>query len=186
MGHGIPAVSPVGAHGHRGRIGAPGPARIRRGKALGGPEAQALGRSRGGFATKRHAIGLDDPTGIGFALTGGARPDGAGVAVLWPQAGTRCPPTAAVMDRAYASDAIRDPRAAQAVEAVIPATKNRKQPIPPDLPQYEWREQIERFCNRLKQFRGMATRYAQVQRTVLALVQVAATWIMLRPLINTP
>ncbi len=69
---------------------------------------------------------------------------------------------------------------------MIPATKNRQEPIPPDLTQYEWREQIERFCNRLKQFRGMATRYAQLPRTFLALVQVAATWIRLRPLLNTP
>ncbi len=72
------------------------------------------------------------------------------------------------------------------MEAVIPATKNRQEPIPPDLPQDEWREQIERFCNPLKQFRGMATRYAQLPRTSLALVQVAATWIRLRPLLNTP
>ena len=68
----------------------------------------------------------------------------------------------------------------------MPAQKNRKEPIPHDLPQYEWRAPIARFCNPLKQFRGMATRYAQWQRTFLALVQVAATWIRLRPLINTP
>ncbi len=90
------------------------------------------------------------------------------------------------MDRAYDSDAIRDTLAAQAVEAVMPAQQNRKEPIPHDPVQYEWREQSERFFNRLKQFRGIATRYAKLQRTFLALVQVAATWIMLRPLINTP
>ncbi len=84
------------------------------------------------------------------------------------------------------SDAIRDTLAAQEVEAVIPAKKNRKKLIPHDPAKYGWRNQIERFFHRLKQFRGIATRYAKWQRTFLALVPVAATWIMLRQLINTP
>ncbi len=119
-------------------------------------------------------------------MTGGARPAGEGCAVLGPQAVPRFPPTAAVRDRADDRAALRDTRAAQAVEAVMPAQQNRKEPIPHDRTQYAWREQSARFFPRLQQVRGMATRCAQWQRTCLALVPVAATWIMPRPLINTP
>ncbi len=81
---------------------------------------------------------------------------------------------------------MRDTLAAQAVEAVMPAKQNRKEPSPHDPVQYAWRAQIERFFHRLKPLRGMATRYAKLQRTFLARVPVAATWIRLRPLIHTP
>ncbi len=65
----------------------------------------------------------------------------------------------AVMDRTDDNDAIRDTLAAQAVAAVIPAQKNRKDPILHDSGQYQSRNQIKRFCHRLKRFRCIATRY---------------------------
>ncbi len=69
---------------------------------------------------------------------------------------------------------------------MIPAQQHRTEPIPHDRAQYEWREQSARFFPRLQPLRGRATRCAQWQRTFRALVQGAATWILLRSLINTP
>ena len=104
------------------------------------------------------------------------------------RSGPRTPPSpaAAVLDRAHDRDALRDTRAEPEVEAVIPTKQNRKEAVPHDPAQYRWWEKIARFFHRLTQFRGMVTLYVQLQRTLLALVHVAATWIMLKQLINMP
>ncbi len=50
---------------------------------------------------------------------------------------------------------------------------------------YKRREQVERFFNKLKQFRCIATRYDKLARTVLASVHVVSAWSMLRSFVNT-
>lgn len=54
--------------------------------------------------------------------------------------------------------------------AVIPSTSSRKGPIPHDTERYELRNVIERTFCRIKDFRGIATRYAKTARHVLAAV----------------
>ncbi len=84
------------------------------------------------------------------------------------------------MDRAYDSDAIRDTRAAQAVEAVMPAQQNRTEPMPHDPEKYPGRNQIARFFHRPKQFRRMATSYDTRQCTCRAFIHGVAAWIALK------
>ena len=72
---------------------------------------------------------------------------------------------AAVMDKAYDSHAIRQFLAALGIEAVIPPRANRSEPIHHDAEKYKLREKVERWFNKLKQFRRIATRYDKLVRT---------------------
>ena len=47
------------------------------------------------------------------------------------------------------------------VEAVIPPKSNQKDPWEFDQDKYRWRHLIENFFAKLKQYRGIATRYDQ-------------------------
>jgi transposase len=87
---------------------------------------------------------------------------------------------AAVMDKAYDSDAIRQVLDEQGVEAVIPSKTNRIAEIPYDRAQYKARQKVERFFNKLKHFRRIATRYDKLSRTFLAFIHLVATWMMIR------
>jgi transposase len=87
---------------------------------------------------------------------------------------------AAVMDKAYDSDAIRQVLHDQGLEAVIPGKTNRLEEIAYDKEQYKLRQRVERFFNKLKQFRRIATRYDKLGRTFLAFIHLVAAWIMIR------
>jgi transposase len=84
------------------------------------------------------------------------------------------------MDKAYDSDTIRQVLHKQGVEAVIPSKTNRIEEIPYDREQYKCRQKVERFFNKLKHFRRIATRYDKLSRTFLAFIHLVATWMMIR------
>lgn len=84
------------------------------------------------------------------------------------------------MDKAYDSDAIRQVLHDQGVEAVIPSQTNRLEEIRYDKEQYKSRQKVERFFNKLKHFRRIATRYDKLSRTFLAFIHLVATWMMIR------
>jgi len=44
-------------------------------------------------------------------------------------------------------------------EAVIPAKRNRIKPIPHDEEAYKWRHLIDNYFSKIKEFRGVNTRY---------------------------
>jgi hypothetical protein len=73
----------------------------------GGQKAQTLGRSRGGFSTTCHAACTDEHTGVCLILTSGARHDAPGFELVWHDLPALPELDAAVMDKAYDSDAIR-------------------------------------------------------------------------------
>ena len=90
-------------------------------------------------------------------------------------------------DKAYDSDAIREKISALAKTAVIPGKKNRKEPIEYDQQKYKRLNEVERFFNKLKQYRRVATRYEKLKHTFLGFVKVAALSIHIRSVIvNTP
>ena len=68
----------------------------------------------------------------------------------------------------------------QEIEAVIPPRSNRTEAIDHDKEKYKRREKVERFFNKLKQFRRIATRYEKLSRTFMAFIHIASIWIMLR------
>ena len=61
----------------------------------------------------------------------------------------------------------------------IPPKANRKDPICFSKYLYKARNLIERFFNKLKHFRAIATRYDKLARNFLAGVQLASTIILL-------
>lgn len=91
-----------------------------------------------------------------------------------------CPVAAAVADRAYDSDAIRAELAEREIEAVIPSLACRKEPIPHDAAKYRERNRAERLIGKLKQFRGVATRYDKLACRFLAFIHLVAAFIMIR------
>ena len=117
---------------------------------------------------------------MSFVLSGGQRNDAVGFEPVWE--GTPALPRlgAVVMDKAYDSNAIRQFLAMQGIEAVIPSKANRTEAIHHDAQKYKLREKIERFFNKLKQFRRIATRYEKLSRTFLAFVHIVSAWIILR------
>jgi transposase len=68
-------------------------------------------------------------------------------------------------DKGYDSDRFRSSIARVGAEAVIPSTRSRAQVIPYDKHIYRDRNLVERFFNKIKHFRRIATRY---EKTVLS------------------
>ena len=85
-----------------------------------------------------------------------------------------------VMDKAYDSNHIRKKLRENDMTPVIPPKSNRKEAIDYDKDQYILREKVERFFNRLKQFRRIATRYEKLGHTFLAFIHIVASCIIIR------
>jgi transposase len=62
------------------------------------------------------------------------------------------------MDKGYDSEQIRQRFQDQEVTPVIPPKRNRQKPIIYDAEYYQLCEKVERFFNKMKQFRRIATR----------------------------
>ena len=73
-----------------------------------------------------------------------------------------------IADRGYDTDAILDQAAEQHMEAVIPPKKNRKVQRPYDKHLYRLRHLVENAFEKLKRWRGIATRYAKNTASFLA------------------
>ena len=84
-------------------------------------------------------------------------------------------PPRLIGDKAYDANDLRDYLATEGAEAVIPAKANRRRPIPYDPEAYRLRNVIERSFNRLKDWRGVATRYDKKGINFLAGVCLAAS-----------
>ena len=147
----------------------------------GGPQQeQCLGRSRGGFSSKIHL--LVDALGfpLKFILTGGERHD-------MTQAEALLAPfdyDAVIADKGYDSDPLRELLAAQHVEVVIPSRRYRRQPRDYDRIRYRERNIVERFINKLKWCRRIATRYEKLARRFIAFLHFASTLIWLKRNVN--
>lgn len=83
-------------------------------------------------------------------------------------------------DRACDSNAIRSMISGQGAEAVIPSMPQRNPVIPHDRERYKARNWVERFFNKLKHFRAVATRNDKRDDKFLASVQLASIRIWLR------
>ena len=88
-------------------------------------------------------------------------------------------PGAVIADKAYDADALIDKLIEQGATPVIPPKANRKHQRKCDFVLYCERNLIERFFNKIKHFRGIATRYDKLARNYLAAVQLVAAVILL-------
>jgi transposase len=147
---------------------------IRRPK--GGSEDEAIGRSRGGLSTKIN-IGVDalgNP--VRFILTAG-------------QVNDICQAEGLISgfsfenllaDKGYDSDRFRTSIAEAGAQAVIPSSRSRAKTIPYDKHLYEERNLVERFINKIKHYRRIATRYEKTALSYLSMLFLVGVMIWLR------
>ena len=87
---------------------------------------------------------------------------------------------AVLADKAYdADERVRQKLSENDCEAVIPLKKNRLNPLEYDKELYKGRHLIENFFAKLKQYRGIATRYDKTSVSFLGAIYLAATIIWL-------
>ena len=135
-----------------------------------------MGRSRGGL-TKIHAVVDARGLPITLKLTEGQAHDGRSAHDMLGTVGRG---NVLVADRAYDSNALRETLAARGAAAAIRAMPNRLKPPPLNRRLYGKRNLVERFFNKLKHFRAVATRYDKRDDNYLASVQLASIRIWMR------
>ena len=136
-----------------------------------------MGRSRGGLTTKIHAVVDADGNPITLKLSEGQAHDGRSAADILDSVG---PGQILLADRAYDSDALRQNLADRGAWANIKPISSRVN-VPAFSPYlYRFRNLVERFFNKLKHFRAVATRFEKHDANYLALVKLAATRIWKR------
>lgn len=88
-------------------------------------------------------------------------------------------PNALIGDKAFDAGSLLDILEQRAITPVIPPKANRKAPRKCDYALYGERNLIERFFNKIKHFRAIATRYDKLARNFLAALQLVSVIILL-------
>jgi transposase len=139
----------------------------------GGPAVNAIGRSRGGFSTKIHAVVTLDGQPIEVRLTPGQQHEATVAdALLDFVHGSHC-----LADGGYDADRILQGIRDRNLTPVIPPSKSRKHERDYDRNLYRLRYRVEVFFHNLKRYRRVATRYEKTAVCFLAFVHVACTLI---------
>src|SRR5258708_37003876 len=86
---------------------------------------------------------------------------------------------ALIRDKAYDADSLIDTLNQRSIPPVIPPKANRKTKRDCDFVLYCERNLVERFFNKIKHYRAIATRYDKLARNFLAAVQLVAAIILL-------
>jgi transposase len=137
---------------------------------------QALGRSRGGFSTKVHA--LTDALGypIKFILTGGQESDiGQAENLL-----TGIEAGALLADKGYDADVLLESLKKNSVDAVIPPKANRTVQRHCDWYLYKERHLIECFFGKIKHYRRIFSRYEKLAANYMSFLSFVGALIWLR------
>ena len=135
------------------------------------------GRSRGGLTTKIHAVVDRKGLPLRFTLSAGQEHDSLkALDLLRGLLGNGM----LLADKAYDADAVRAFARSEGGWANIPPRRTRKDPICFSPFLYRARNRIERFFNRIKQCRRIATRYDKLAENFLAFVKLAAIRLWVR------
>lgn len=137
---------------------------------------EALGRSRGGFTTKIHALvdALGNP--LRFILTPGQRHD-----ITQAEALTQDMTHALVIaDKAYDSHAFIEALESKQCIPVIPPRSNRKTPRDYDQYVYKERHLIECFFGKIKHYRRLCSRFDKTADSFLAFLHFVGALIWLK------
>jgi transposase len=136
-----------------------------------------MGRSRGGLTTKIHALVDAQGLPIMLKLTEGQAHDGRSATDMLGGIGED---QVLLADRAYDSDALRHSLAERGAWANIKPMPNRINVPAFSAFLYRYRNLVERFFNKLKHFRAIATRYEKQAENYLALIKLASARIWMR------
>ena len=123
-------------------------------------------------------LALTDALGnlVRFALLPGQRGEITGV----PELIEGLTFNAFMADKAFDANHLRTELHRREADAVIPAKRNRILHIPHDAEAYKWRHLIENYFSKIKEFRGVNTRYDKTDTSYRATWNIAATMIALR------
>ncbi len=146
-------------------------------------EAYCTGRSRGGLTTKIHVVVDGRGPPVQLALSPRQEHDSLIAVELSSNLQSQ---GLLFADKAYDSDAIRKFVQDSGVWANIPPRSNRKNPISFSPHLYRDRNHVERFFNRIKQCRRIATRYEKFAENFLAFIKLAAIRLWLSNHESTP
>jgi transposase len=153
------------------------------GACIAGNSEQHMGRSRGGLTTKIHAVVDTNGLPVQLGLTPGETHDNRLCSVLLNELRPR---TMLLADRGYDVDWIRALASEQGAWANIPPKRNRKEAICFSPYLYRARNLVERFFNKIKQCRRIATRYDRLAANYLAFIKLASIRIWLRTYESAP
>lgn len=131
-----------------------------------------MGRSRGGLTSKIHALVDAEGRPVTLRLTGRQIADCTQADALTDALGGG---DTLLADKGYDTDALRAKAARYKAWANIPPKANRKGSFSFSSWVYKQRNLVERFFNKIKQFRGIATRYDKCPENYLAAVKIIAT-----------
>jgi transposase len=144
---------------------------------------QSIGPSRGGLTSKIHALVDTNGLPVRLALTTGEAHDNRLADKLLSRLKSR---SKLLADRGYDADWIRALVTKRRAWANIPPRSNRSEPICYSPHLYRARNLVERFFNKIKQCRRVATRYDKLAANYLAFVQLASIRLWLRANESTP
>ena len=132
--------------------------------------------ARAGLTTK--IVALVDALGdlVRFVLLPGQRHDMVGVEPLIRNVQF----DALLGDKAFDADWLRAELNQRGASAVIPPRSNRKQQIAYDKEMYKWRHLVENYFAKIKEFRGIATRYDKTETSFAENPYLVATIIAAR------
>jgi len=138
-------------------------------------ESEAMGKSRGGLSTKIHAAvdGLGNP--IRLLLTAGQASEYGQSLPLIEGFSTDY----VLADKGYDSNEFIDAVEQAGAEPVIPPKKNRVVQRDYDEHLYKERNLVERFFQKIKHFRRVATRYERLAINYQAMLSLVASVIWL-------
>jgi transposase len=136
-----------------------------------------MGRSRGGLTTKIHALVDANGLPIALKLTEGQAHDGKSAVDMVGDIGAG---QILLADRAYDSDALRKTLADQGGWANVKPMPGRVNIPAFSAFLYRYRNLVERFFNKLKHFRAIATRFEKHDANYLALINLASARIWMR------
>jgi transposase len=129
---------------------------------------QSMGRSRGGLTSKIHALVDTNGLPVRLALTTGEAHDNRLAAKLLSRLRSG---SMLLADRGYDADWIRTLVCQHGAWANIPPKRNRKEALCFSPYLYRARNLVERFFNKIKQCRRVATRYDKLAANYLAFIQ---------------
>jgi transposase len=136
-----------------------------------------MGRSRGGLTTKIHALVDAGGLPIALKLTKGQVHDGrSGCDML----DALIEGQTLLADRAYDSDELRQSLDERGAWANIKPMPNRKTYRLFSSYLYRYRNLVERFFNKIKYYRAVATRYDKTPENLLAGVKLASLRLWMR------
>lgn len=140
-----------------------------------------MGRSRGGLSTKIHLAVDAQGQPVELRLGPGQEAD----VTRGEELLASHEPEYVIADKGYDADELVAAVVERGAKAVIPPRSNRLKKRRFSRRRYRTRNLVERFINRLKHYRRIATRYEKTARNYLMFVNLAVALVSLGVTVNT-